>query len=117
MGKCVAMLKKGFRLRTKEEFEGVFRRGTPLFFGALACKVAKNTQGHIRLGFSFSKKHIGVAVSRNQLRRFIVACFSEKEHAIPVDVVFFMTKKIEKGQIKTFASQAQSVVEYIHTNQ
>ena len=111
------MLKKGFRLRTKEEFEGVFRRGTPLFFGALACKVAKNTQGHIRLGFSFSKKHIGTAVSRNQLRRAITPHFSEKEQLIPVDVVFFTTKKIEKAQIKTFASLVQSVVEYIHTNQ
>lgn len=110
------MLKKSFRLRTKEEFERVFRKGTPLFFGTFACKIANNSQNHLRLGFSLSKKHLGTAVSRNRLRRVVVAFFSEKEREKAVDIVFFTTKKMEKRDIVTFASQAQSVVEYIHTN-
>ncbi len=111
------MLKKSFRLREKEDFERVFRRGNPLFFGAIGCKIAKNNEGHIRVGFSLSKKHLGAAVWRNKLRRTIIAAFwvagKEKILTVPADIVFFTAKKLKKEDIKPFASQVQSIVEYI----
>lgn len=114
------MLKKSLRLRTKEDFERVFRKGTPLFFGVLGCKVAKNDLGRLRLGFSLSKKHLDRAVSRNRVRRIVAAAFvaylkQEKENE-PVDVVFFSVKRLGRADMKSVASQAQSVVEYINGN-
>ena len=112
------MLKKSQRLRTKEDFERVFRKGTPLFFGVLGCRVVKNDLGRLRLGFSFSKKHVDTAVSRNRLRRVISAAFVASLGAgrvsPSVDVVFFTVKKLGKNDMLSVASQAQSVVEYIN---
>lgn len=111
------MLKKSQRLRTKEDFERVFRKGTPLFFGILGCKVVKNDLDRLRLGFSFSKKHVDKAVSRNRLRRVVSAAFvaslTMDKMNVPVDIVFFTVKKLEKKDIVSVASQAQSVVEYV----
>lgn len=112
------MLKKGLRLIKKEDFERVFRKGKPLFFGVLGCKIIPNTSQHIRLGFSLSKKHIATAVGRNRLRRVISEVFSQslrvKKEMASVDIVFFSLKKIEKKQNTPVASVAQSVVEYIN---
>jgi len=111
------MLRKGLRLQTKEDFERVFRKGKPLFFGAVACKVAPNDLGHIRLGFSLSKKHLGNAVLRHRLRRILSESFSL--HLTPgkdysVDVVFFTVKKPDPNDFRTFASRVKNVVEYIN---
>lgn len=111
------MLKKGLRLRTKEEFERVFRQGKPLFFGEIGCKIAKNNLGYLRVGFSLSKKHIEGAVQRNRLRRVIsesILLALGKEKLPSFDVVFFTIKKLPESDFKTFASIAKSVVEYIN---
>lgn len=113
------MLKKSLRLRTKEDFERVFRKGTPLFFGVLGCKVVKNDLGRLRLGFSFSKKHLDTAVSRNRVRRVVAAAFIpliREKRDISMDIVFFTVKKLDKSSISSVASQAQSVVEYVNSN-
>lgn len=111
------MLKKGLRLKTNEDFSRVFRQGKPLFFGAIGCKIAKNDLGHIRLGFSFSKKHIDKAVSRNRLRRVISESFFlhtvEAPHLPPMDIVFFTVRKPKKEDLEQIASVAKNVVEYI----
>ena len=113
------MLKKGLRLRTKEEFARVFRQGSPLFFGAVGCKIAQNSQKHLRLGFSLSKKHLDTAVSRNRLRRAIVGSLlpllSQDILILPVDIVFFTVRKMAKKEMTSFASQAQSIVEYLRS--
>ncbi len=111
------MLKKAFRLQKKEDFERVFRSGKPLFFGALGCKMAQNSLSHVRLGFSLSKKHVANIVERNRIRRVLSAAFSQAlstGKTPPFDVVFFTVKKVPKKDLLTFASAAQSVVEYIN---
>jgi ribonuclease P protein component len=112
------MLKKGLRLVKKEDFERVFRKGKPLFFGALACKITPNTYNHLRLGFSFGKKHVATAVGRNRLRRVISEAFSrhfaEGKVVMSMDIVFFLVKKSPHSQNIPVASAAQSVVEYIN---
>lgn len=110
------MLKKSLRLRTQKDFERVFRKGTPLFFGVLGCKVVQNDLEYLRLGFSLSKKHLDKAVSRNRVRRIVSAAFltlGREKAKKPLDIVFFTTKKLERKDIATVASQAQSVVEWI----
>lgn len=111
------MLKKSLRLQTIEEFERVFRQGKPLFFGALACKIAKNDLDHIRLGFSFGKKHIESAVVRNRLRRVLSEALFlalPKLKVLGVDIVFFTVKKLPEGDSPSVASIVKSVVEYIN---
>lgn len=111
------MLKKSLRLQTIEDFERVFRQGKPLFFGALACKIAKNDFGHVRLGFSFGKKYIESAVARNRLRRTLSEALFL---ALPglersgVDIVFFAVKKPSQKDSLPVASIVKSVVEYIN---
>ena len=111
------MLKKAWRLTKNEDFERVFRKGTPLFFGAIGCKVLPNDLGSIRLGFSLSKKHVITVANRNRLRRVLVEPFSDyfldDSHRCSVDVVFFTVRKIEKGHTSPFASVGESVVKYI----
>lgn len=114
------MLKKAWRLTKNEDFERVFRKGTPLFFGGVACKVAPNTLGHIRLGFSLGKKHLTTIVKRNRLRRVLVEPFSihfsgtpETERRCSVDIVFFTVKRVAATESAGFASVAESVVKYI----
>lgn len=113
------MLKKSWRLQTKEDFERVFRSGKPLFFGAVGCKVAKNDREHLRLGFSLSKKYLKTAVERNRLRRVLAEAFAISLAGRPplsFDVVCFVVKKPQESDFQTFASVAQSVVEYINNS-
>ncbi|MBP9728475.1 MAG: ribonuclease P protein component [Candidatus Moranbacteria bacterium] len=112
------MLKKALRLKTKEDFERVFRKGKPLFFGVIACKIAPNTLGHIRVGFSFGKKHISKAVARNRARRVLSEAFSRRSQVagdrFPYDIAFFSVKRVSKEHFKDFASVGESVVKCIY---
>ena len=96
------MLKKDFRLTKKEDFDRVFRSGKPLFFEEIACRFVKNELSHLRIGFSFSKKHLPLAVERNRLRRIIVTAFLAHKNEWPssVDIIFFSLKKLKKAEYK-----------------
>ncbi|OGI22088.1 MAG: ribonuclease P protein component [Candidatus Moranbacteria bacterium RIFCSPHIGHO2_01_FULL_55_24] len=101
------MLKKSLRIRKKEDFERVFRSGSPLFFREIACKIAKNSTDSLRIGFSFSKKHFPLATQRNRLRRQLSAFIEESYGELPkgYDIVFFSLKKgknIEKEELQSF---------------
>lgn len=98
------MLKKGFRLRKKEDFDRVFRSGKPLFFTEIGCRYRLGGSS-LRLGFSFSKKHLPRAVDRNRLRRVLSEVFFQLREEWPEsDIVFFTLNKnsqavdIEKGR-------------------
>lgn len=108
------MLKKALRLRTKEDFERVFRKGNPLFFGSIVCKIIPNALPHLRLGFSFSKKHLPLASSRNRLRRILSEPFSRNRKILRGDVVIFTVKKLEKSDFGTVASISENIVKYIN---
>jgi len=109
------MLKKGFRLRKKEDFDRVFQKGKPLFFGEIACRIAPNGLNHIRLGFSFTKKHLSLAVERNKMRRIISSVFENAEvEGKGVDIVFFTLKKPKKIDSVTFRPIAESIIEHIN---
>ena len=96
------MLKKCLRLRKKEDFERVFRFGKPLFFSEIACRCLAGDPG-VRLGFSFSKKHLPLAVGRNRLRRVLSEAFFQLKEEWPKggDIVFFTVRKPEKIDMET----------------
>jgi len=108
------MLKKALRLKTKEDFERVFRKGKPLFFGAIGCKIVSNALPNLRLGFSFSKKHIPLASSRNRLRRIISESFFHNRSLLQGDIAIFTVKQLEKKDFGAVAAIGESVVKYIN---
>lgn len=107
------MLKKGFRLRKKEDFERVFRFGKPLFFSEIGCRYLVNDK-FLRLGFSFGKKHLPLAVDRNRLRRVLSEAFFEakKEWPKSVDIVFFTVRKPKKVAI----AEARKIINTLFQN-
>ena len=110
------MFKKSFRLRKKADFERVFRQGRPLFFGPIGCRLVKNNLSHLRIGFSFGKKHLRTAVGRNAVRRLLMGRLISLDQAIlkkPYDVVFFTVKPLFPGNRQFFASVVENIVEYI----
>jgi len=91
------MLKKAFRLRKKEDFAKVFRFGKPLFFKEYGCRYVKNSQENDRFGFSFGKKYLKKAISRNRLRRRIIGVYQNRGYNFKgVDMIFFLTKPVDK---------------------
>ncbi|MDP3957063.1 MAG: ribonuclease P protein component [bacterium] len=96
------MLKKGLRLRKKEDFERVFRFGKPLFFSEIACRYLAGSPA-LRLGFSFGKKHLPHAVDRNRLRRVLSEAFFQLKEEWPKggDIVFFTVRKPKKTDMET----------------
>ena len=112
------MLKKGFRLRKKEDFDRVFRSGKPLFFNEIGCRYA-TSEFPLRLGFSLSKKHLPTAVERNRVRRVLSEAFFELRTEWPAtgDIVFFTIKKPKKIDMALSRSIAGNLFDRIKQSQ
>lgn len=108
------MLKKGFRLRKKEDFDRVFRSGKPLFFNEIGCRYLVSGTS-LRLGFSFSKKHLPLAVDRNRLRRVLSEAFFQLKDEGPEsgDIIFFTVRKPKKTDIEMSRSLVRNFFEHI----
>jgi ribonuclease P protein component len=100
------MLKKGLRLRKKEDFNRIFRYSKLIFFNGIGCRyLFHNTkkvssqellnQSSLRVGFVFSKKHLPLATQRNRLRRVLSEAIFQLKYEWPenADIVFFTIKK------------------------
>lgn len=106
------MLKKGFRLRKKEDFERVFRFGKPLFFSEIGCRYLLD-RPTLRLGFSFGKKHLPLSVDRNRLRRVLSEAFFQLREEWPKggDIVFFTVRKPKKMGVEGARQITKSLFE------
>jgi len=62
------MLKKTYRLKRREDFRLVYKRGRSKAGSLLVLYARKNGLSHHRVGFSVSKK-VGKAVERNRVKR------------------------------------------------
>jgi ribonuclease P protein component len=76
------------RLRTKAQFDRVFRRGARLDGRLFTLLVAPNGGSRDRLGLAVSRR-VGGAVVRNRARRLLRECFRrlEPEGRPPLDLV------------------------------
>lgn len=111
------MLKKGFRLRKKEDFDKVFRFGKPLFFEEIGCRYLKESP-LLRLGFSLSKKYLPLAVDRNRLRRVLSQAFYERQEVWPKtgDMLFFLLTKPKEMTIERARKIVQNLFQIIDKN-
>ncbi|MGK2848588.1 MAG: ribonuclease P protein component [Minisyncoccota bacterium] len=91
------MLKKELRLRKKEDFEKVFRKGKPFFFSEIGCRYLSGVSP-LRVGFSLSKKFVPTAVQRNRLRRMLseALTLSLQKNAQTGEIIFFILHKPKK---------------------
>lgn len=71
---------RGQRLRTKADFDRVFRRGRRLDGRLFQLVVAPNTVGWHRLGLAVSRR-LGGAVQRNRARRLLRESFRQWDGA------------------------------------
>jgi ribonuclease P protein component len=111
------MLKKGLRLRKKEDFDRVFRFGKPLFFEEIGCRYLLDTPS-LRLGFSLGKKYLPLAVDRNRLRRVLSQAFYEYKEEWPKggEVLFFLIKKPKKKNIEQARQIMKILFEILNKN-
>ncbi|MFG6113610.1 ribonuclease P protein component [Halobacillus sp. MO56] len=75
-------MKKAYRIKKNEEFQQVFKKGKSFANRQLVIYyLKKEDQNHFRIGLSVSKR-IGVAVVRNQIKRYLRQAFHELEDNI-----------------------------------
>lgn len=110
------MLKRGLRLKKKDGFDRVFRSGKPLFFEEIACRYIKNGTRKHKIGLSFGKKYVPLAVKRNYLKRV----FSEAlQNFIPenteegLDIVFFLIKKPRERTTQELIDAVRTLIQKI----
>lgn len=85
------MLARAYRLRTKQDFDRVFRSGTSRKTRIFRLSLAKNTLEHSRFGIVIPNKVIKGAVERNRKKRQIRAAIQELLVSLPqnCDIVVF----------------------------
>lgn len=124
------MLKKSLRLRKKEDFDRIFRYSKPIFFNEIGCRYLPRAtqkispeklpaQSSLRVGFSFSKKHLSLSTQRNHLRRALSEAIFQLKDEWPenADIVFFIVKKPQNINIQTSLSIIKYFLERIKENQ
>jgi ribonuclease P protein component len=120
------MLKKSLRLRGKEDFNRIFRYSKPIFFNEIGCRYLSRatreiTPSHnpLRVAFSFSKKHLPLAIQRNRLRRVLSEAIFQLKDEWPenVDIVFFVRKKPQNSSATKSLPIIRYFLEQIKENQ
>lgn len=102
-------LKKGYRVKTENDFQHVFHHGRSVANRQLVMYVMdKPNQEHFRVGFSVGKK-IGNAVHRNQIKRYLRACIQDLQGNIQADVDFILIARPDINN-KNFHEIKQSII-------
>lgn len=65
------MLPAKYRLKSKKEFDEVFRRGKTVSNGVVIAKYQEDGSGSLRIGFSVGVKFSKKAVRRNRAKRWL----------------------------------------------
>lgn len=104
-------------MRKKQDFDKVFRSGKTLFFNEVACRYWAQSPLW-RIGFSFGKKHLPLAIERNRLRRLLSEALYALKDEWPTqgDVVFFTVKKPKKINKEISQSMVRHLLDYIKTH-
>ena len=94
------MLKKENRIRLKNHFDQVFKRGSSFYYKILGVKICDNNLEYSRLGVIVSTKVSKKAVRRNQLKRIIRDFFQDNIEKIKnsKDVIVIALPEIENKE-------------------
>jgi ribonuclease P protein component len=94
-------VKRRYRLRDKEQFQLVRRRGRSLSSRLLVLCFLPNGLGHSRFGFSVSRR-IGSAVTRNRVKRQLREVIRLRMHQIRPgwDMVFIARPPIRSANFQ-----------------
>jgi ribonuclease P protein component len=84
-------LPKLARLRTKEQFDRVFKAGKKISSGGVAIFYNQNDQTQARMGIVVTKRNVPLATQRNSLKRVVRESFRQRRHLFPnVDVIVYL---------------------------
>ena len=94
------------RLRTKAEFDRVFREGRRRRGGCLTVCYAPNGLGHSRLGIAL-RRGWSSAVARNRAKRLVREAFRTHKHEWPrgLDLVVVPLTNWEGPRVETIAAE------------
>lgn len=97
-------LSKQNRLKNREDFNQVFRRGRSVGGSFLFLKVRKSLGGESRFGFIVPSRAAKKAVDRNKIKRIaadtIRSVFFKIKHPVDVVLVFNKNQPLLSGPIK-----------------
>jgi ribonuclease P protein component len=96
------MLSSKNKLKKKNDFDRITKRGKAFSGNFFVMKVLKNNTKETRFGFVVSRKTLKKAVERNKIKRRLRSILKNKipETKKGYDVVFFAKKGIEKTEFK-----------------
>jgi ribonuclease P protein component len=94
-----------YRLKTKKDFDEIFKRGKNLKEGLLVLKTAENNFSNPRFGFIISQKISKKATIRNKLRRRLRNIITKKIQETGAeetgrDFLFIVLPGLEKKEFK-----------------
>src|SRR3990167_6434505 len=97
-------LNKKNRLKKKQDFEAVFKKGKAVNGSFLFIKYKKNELDMPRFGFVVSAKVAGKAVERNKIRRILSETVRTRTGNLGgYDIIVLVTKKIINANKKDIA--------------
>jgi ribonuclease P protein component len=95
--KKTAVFTKEHRLLLPSQFQQVFKQGTWIKGSFFVFVFFENESTYARLGLAIAKRHIPLAVSRNQIKRIIRESFRLQQSLLSgKDVVVMVKGKIQK---------------------
>jgi ribonuclease P protein component len=103
--------RKHEHLRRPEEFQRVYDRRRSASDEWLIVYGCENDLGHLRVGFSVSKKVVGDAVDRNRMRRLYREAFRLTRHEIQTGLDLVLIPK--RGEEPTLEALKGSLVKLV----
>lgn len=106
------MLPKINRIKKKNDFEEIFKKGRGFKGGLLIFKIIKNNLGFNRFGFVVSQKVSKKAVIRNKARRRMSEVIRENAENIKkgFDMVLVALPGIEKKDYKEIKQEIETLL-------
>ena len=93
----MASFSRAMKINSPRDYSRVFRKCQQTGGGGLTVLTAKNKVGHPRLGLAVAKKHLKLAIHRNQLKRIIRESFRQNQVAFAdVDIIVLSRSGVEK---------------------
>ena len=101
-------------LRRPEEFQRVYDRRRSASDEWLIVYACENDLGHLRVGFSVSKKVVGDAVDRNRMRRLYREAFRLTRHEIQTGLdLVLIPKRAEEPPLEALKGSLVKLVRQV----